>query len=114
MIVVSVPLAVFLVFLVFSVFLVVFVFGVGAGVGGLGDGLLSRWGLPAWVRFPLPSAFPVFWVFGFSGSQVSAVGGEGEGEVGGRPRPRPAKPILSPRSGVLPFWRLWEWVTSFS
>ena len=74
MIVAGVPLAVFLVFLAFLVFLVVFVFAVGAGVGGSGDGLLSRWGLPARVRFPLPSAFPVFWVFGFSGSQGSAVG----------------------------------------
>ena len=77
MIVAGVPLAVFLVFLAFLVFLVVFVFAVGAGVGGLGDGLLSRWGLPARVRFPLPSAFPVFWVFGFSGSQGPAVGGDG-------------------------------------
>ena len=25
----------------------------GVGGGGLGYGLLSRWGLPAWVRFPL-------------------------------------------------------------
>ena len=45
MIVAGVPLAVFLVFLAFLVFLVVFVFAVGAGVGGLGDGLLSRYGV---------------------------------------------------------------------
>ena len=35
--------------LVFLVFLVFFVFGVGVEAGGLGVGLLSRWGLPAWV-----------------------------------------------------------------
>ena len=42
-------LKVFLVFLVFLVCLVLFVFGVGVGAGGLGDGLLSRWVLPSWV-----------------------------------------------------------------
>ena len=82
MIVVSVPLAVFWVFLVFLLFLVVFVFGVGPGVGGLGDGLLSRWGLPAWVRFPLLSAFPVFWVFPvFLAFLVFSVFGVGWGEA---------------------------------
>ena len=59
------PLAVFLVFSVFqvfSVFLVLSVFGVGVGAGGLGDGLLSRWGLPAWVRFPPLAVFLAFLV----------------------------------------------------
>ena len=41
------------VFLVFLAFLVFFDFGVGVKAGGLGYGLLSRWGRPAWVRFPL-------------------------------------------------------------
>ena len=31
--------------------------GVGVVAGGCGVGLLSRWGLPAWVRFPLPPRF---------------------------------------------------------
>ena len=54
------------VFLVFLAFLVFFDFGVGVKAGGLGYGLLSRLGLPAWDRFPLPpglSAFLVFLVF---------------------------------------------------
>ena len=34
--------------------------GVGVGAGGCGVGLLSRLGLPAWVRFPLPPLFVRF------------------------------------------------------
>ena len=58
--------------MVFLAFLVFFVFGVGVRAGGLGNGLLSRLGLPTWVRFPPPhplavfvvfSVFPAFWAF---------------------------------------------------
>ena len=85
------------------------------GGGGGGGGRFRRrpakpMGSPGAGPIPAPVCFPSFLgfrVFWFSGFRCRL----GEGEVGGR-FGRPAKPILSPRSGVLPFWRLWEWVTS--
>ena len=52
--------------------------------------------MPAWVRFPLPSAFPVFWVFPiFCVFLVPLLLGWGMEAAGG-----PGEPMVSRRSGV--------------
>ena len=105
-------LKVFLVSLVFLVCLVLSVFKVGVGAGGLGDGLLSRWVLASWVRFPLPAVclagflgFPGF--IGFPAS-LCFRGGSGSGRFR-------RKPMGSPLVGAIPAPRpLLSWFSRFS